>query len=107
MNENLFYIRYCFKIKIMVVNYSLYPKITLCKMVHLVFPLGYFAIGYSRRGLIYKIEDCNFLLTFTSPSLTHSKHSDNNISMVFNPLKSTAYFYATRFNIQAFYVLLI
>jgi len=71
-------------------------------MVHLVFPLGYIAIGYFRHGLIYKIKDCNFLLSFTSPSLTHSKHSDNNVSVVFNPLKSTAYFYATRFTIQTF-----
>jgi hypothetical protein len=75
-------------------------------MVHLVFPLGYIATGYYRHGLIHKIEDCNLLLSFTSSSLTHSKHSDNNISMVFNRLKSAAYVYATRFSIQTFYVLL-
>ena len=74
-------------------------------MVHLVFSLGYIAFGYI--GLIYKIEDSPiFLLSFTSLSLAHSEHSDSNISMLFNALKSTAYFCATRFNIQTFYVLL-
>jgi hypothetical protein len=37
--------------------------------VHLVFPLGFIAIGHYRHGPIYEIEDCNFLLSFTSPSL--------------------------------------